>query len=141
MLDYEHPQHEMICFKIQLPGHLVFIFSIYRPPSADDSICDAISSHINTIQEFHPRSEIIALGDMNVHHEEWLGNKKADIHGVCAFEFVVLTNLHQPDGDDSKLDLSLTTSPDNHVQLTLHLVSLTMVLYLRWPAIVFLHPA
>ncbi len=63
---------------------------------------------------------------MNAHHEEWLGSKKTDIHGVCAFEFAVLNNnLHQqlvdaptrfsPKGDDSKLDLFLTTSPDNHV--------------------------
>ena len=113
----------MLCLKLQLPGRLVFMFCVYRPPSADDSIYDVMSEKIDAIQELHPRSEIIVLGDMNAHHEEWLGSKQTDGHGECALEFAVL-NLHQlvdvptgigKDGNCSKLDLFLTTSPDNHV--------------------------
>ena len=48
----------------------MFIFCIYRPPSADDSIYDAITEKGDAIQELHPKSEVIVLGDMNAHHEE-----------------------------------------------------------------------
>lgn len=122
--EYEHPQHEMICLKLSLPGRTVFMFCIYRPPSSDDSIYDVIAEHIDTIQGISPRSEIIVLGDMNAHHEEWLGSKKTDTHGESAFDFALIHNLHQlveqptrhgRDGSCSKLDLLLTTSPDNHV--------------------------
>ncbi|XP_071478923.1 uncharacterized protein [Diadema antillarum] len=124
MPQYESLYHELICQKINLPGRMIFIFCVYRPPSADDSIYDVISDHIDTIQELHPRSEIIVLGDLNAHHEEWLGNTKTDAYGESAFDFATLNNLHQlvddptrigKDGSCSKLDLFLTTSPDNHV--------------------------
>ena len=102
----------------------MFIFCIYRPPSADVSIYDAITDKIDAIQEIHPKSEVIVLGDMNAHHEEWLGGRKTDTHGDSAFQFAVLNNLHQlvdlptrtgKDGECSKLDLFLTTSSGNHV--------------------------
>ena len=105
-------------------SELVFIFCIYRPPSADDSIYDAITEKIDAIQERHPKSEVIVLGDMNAHHDEWLGSKKTGAHGDSVFEFAVTNNLHQlvdlptrtgKDGECSKLDLFLTTSPDNRV--------------------------
>ena len=124
MPQFESLQHEMICLKINLPGRMVFMFYVYRPPSADDTIFDVISNYIDTIQELHPRSEIIVLGDLNAHHEEWLGSNKTDAHGESAFDFPTLNNLHQlvedptrigRDGSCSKLDLFLTTSPDNHV--------------------------
>lgn len=124
MPDFEHLHHEMICLKLLLPGCLVFMFCIYRPPSDDDYVYDEISENIDTIQELHPKSEIIVLGALNAHHEDWLGSKKTGIHCGCAHEFAILNNLHQlvddhtrigKDGNCSKLDLFLTTSPYNHV--------------------------
>ena len=76
----------MICLKLQL----VFIFCIYRPPSAD-----GITEKIYAIQEFHPKFEVIVLGDMNAHHEEWLGSRETYAHGDSTFEFIVLNHLRQ----------------------------------------------
>ena len=44
MPQYESLQHEMICLKLSLPGRMVFMFCVYRPPFADDSIYDVISA-------------------------------------------------------------------------------------------------
>ena len=43
MPDFEHQQYEFICLKLNLPGRLVFIFCVYRPPSDDDSMMSYLS--------------------------------------------------------------------------------------------------
>ncbi|KAL7640504.1 UNVERIFIED_CONTAM: hypothetical protein RMT77_008779 [Armadillidium vulgare] len=101
-----------------------FICSLYLSPNSTDypKFFDYLNSKIEHILSSSPFSEIIILGDFNVHHRQWLSSSSHDPAGELAFNFSIQNNLEQlvhlpsriPDrlGDEPNiLDLFLTSYP------------------------------
>src|ERR1700755_2185976 len=96
------------------------ICSVYLSPNSTDYLkfFDYLNSKIEHILSSSPFSEIIILGDFNVHHRQWLSSSSHDTAGERAFHFVIQNDLEQlvqlptPLGDESNiLDLFLTSYP------------------------------
>ncbi|KAL7643214.1 UNVERIFIED_CONTAM: hypothetical protein RMT77_006505 [Armadillidium vulgare] len=101
-----------------------FICSVYLSPNSTDytKFFDYLNSKIEHILSSSPFSEIIILGDFNVHHRQWLSSSSHDTAGERAFHFAIQNDLEQlvqlptriPDrlGDEPNiLDLFLTSNP------------------------------
>src|SRR6201990_3728003 len=83
---------------------------------------DYLNSKIEHILSSSPFSEIIILGDFNVHHRQWLSSISHDPAGELAFNFSIQNNLEQLVhlstrildrlGDEPNIiDLFLTSNP------------------------------
>ena len=66
--------------------------SMYRSPRSGDSIYDCLMTSMSHIQELHPKSCFIFVGDLNAQHQGWLNSDATDTHGVVALDFKNLTN-------------------------------------------------
>ena len=101
-----------------------FICSVYLSPNSTDypKFFDYLNSKIEHILSSSPFSEIIILGDFNVHHRQWLSSSSHDTAGERAFHFAIQNDLERleqlptciPDrvGDEPNiLDLFVTSNP------------------------------
>ena len=101
-----------------------FICCVYLSPTTTDypKFFQYLNSKLEHIISISPFSEVIILGDFNVHHREWLSSPVTDIPGILTREFAILNDLEQlvhtptrvPDrcADVSNiLDLFLTSNP------------------------------
>lgn len=123
----ETGQKDILWLKICLKTSTKFICCIYRSPSDSNfvQLFDSISEKIDHLISEHPSSEVIILGDFNVHNKEWLGSSKTDPQGRAAADFATsnaLTNLVQQPTyfpristhSSNPLDLFLTTNPESY---------------------------
>ena len=104
-----------------------YICAVYLSPNSTDyqKFFDYLNSKVEHILSKFPFSEIIILGDFNVHHHLWLSSSHTDQPGELAFNFSVLNNLEQliqhptriPDRPGERaniLDLYLTSHPSSY---------------------------
>ena len=70
------PGFQLIWLKISLPNTSKFICTLYRSPNSTDHelLFDHLSKSIDAIILHSPRSEMIILGDFNVHNPDWLAH-------------------------------------------------------------------
>ena len=112
--------------KISLPHTKKYICTLYRSPNSisHELLFDNLSKSIETITLQPPRSEIIVLGDLNIHNSNWLSYSSnfTNLAGHEAEAFAIVNDLTQvnseptrvPDraGDKANtLDLFLTSNP------------------------------
>ena len=64
-----------------------FICSLYRNPDLDDQIFDCFLTSMAAVQAEDVRATFLFVGDLNVHHQEWLASLTTNHHGVAAFDF------------------------------------------------------
>ena len=125
--DLLSPGFQLIWLKISLPSISKLICTLYRSPNSTNHelLFDHLSKSIDTITLHSPRSEIIIIGDFNVHNPNWLTQYShiTSPAGRDAEAFPIVNDLSQlisePTrttdrlGDKSNtLDLFLTPSPD-----------------------------
>lgn len=116
---------DTLWLKVTLKSSTKFICCVYRSPNDNSfrEFFESLSGKIDTILSNYPSSEVIVLGDFNVHNKEWLGSAKTDPQGRVAEAFALsndVTNIiHEPKYfprapglSPSLLDLFLTTNPD-----------------------------
>ena len=48
-----------------------------------------------TVQAEDVRASFLFVGDLNGHHQEWLGSTIANRHGVAAFDFATVSGCDQ----------------------------------------------
>src|ERR1700755_652998 len=72
-----------------------FICSVYLSPNSTDyaKFFDYLNSKIEHILSSSPFSEIIILGDFNVHHRQWLSSSSHDTADERAFHFAIPTRI------------------------------------------------
>ena len=92
---YECKCHEILCSKIYSRFYNIYIFAVYRNPTADDTIYDCLLEQISKIQTNDPKASFIVCGDINAHHREWLSSRNTDSHGRSAFKFSTFAGLDQ----------------------------------------------
>ena len=125
--------YQLLWLKVSLHNSSKHICCLYRSPNNPEisPLLEHLTNCIESIQENSPTSEIIILGDFNVHNADWLryssskGIKK--VHGTETETFAILNCLtqlvkdptHIPDIAEQKantLDLYLTSKPEIYHQ-------------------------
>ena len=72
-----------------------YVFSLYRNPYLDDRIFDCLLASMASVQTEDIRASFLFVGDLNGHHQEWLGSTTANRHGVAAFDFATVSGYDQ----------------------------------------------
>src|ERR1700755_643843 len=124
VFNLESSEFSTLWLKLSCNSTTKFICSVYLSPNSTDypKFFDYLNSKIEHILSSSPFSEIIVLGDFNVHHRQWLSFSSHDPAGELAFNFSIQNNLEQlvqlptriPDrlGNEPYLiDLFLTSYP------------------------------
>ena len=121
-----NPSFQLLWFKVSLPHTTRYICTLYRSPNSKNHelLFDHLSNSIEAITLQYPRSEIIALGDFNIHNSGWLSysSNVTNLAGREAEAFATVNDLTQviseptrvPDraGDKANtIDLFLTSNP------------------------------
>ena len=96
--DLFSPGFQLIWLKISLPNTSKFICTLYRSPNSNNhELYDHLSKSIETITLQSPHSEIIILGDFNVHNPDWLtySSNITSPAGRDADTFAIVNDLTQ----------------------------------------------
>ena len=124
--DLSNPGFQLFWLKMSLPHATKYICTLYRSPNSNNHelLFDHLSKSIEIINLQSPRSEIIFLGDFNIHNSDWLtySSNVTNPAGREAEAFALVNDLTQviseptrvPDhaGDKANtLDLFLTPNP------------------------------
>ena len=60
-----------------------YVYSLYCNPDQDDRIYDCLLTSMAAVQAEDVRASILFVGDLNDHHQEWLGSAMTNSHGVA----------------------------------------------------------
>ena len=98
-------------------GQNLYVFSVYRNPDLDDRIFDCLLASMAAVQADDIRGSILFVGDLNGHHQEWLGSTTTNRRGVAAFDFATVSGYDQlvvgpTHARGGKLDHLMTDVPD-----------------------------
>ena len=79
----------------------LYVFSLYSNSDLDDRMFDCLLTSIAAVQAEDVRASFLFVGDLNGHHQEWLGSTTTNRHVVAAFDFATVSGLRsvgcQPD--------------------------------------------
>ena len=73
----------------------LYVYSLYRNPDLDDPIFDCLLASMAAVQAEDVRASFLFEGDLNGHHQEWLGSTTTNRHGVAAFDFATVSSCNQ----------------------------------------------
>ena len=73
----------------------LYVFSLYHNPDLEDRIFDCLLASMAAVQAEDVRSFFLFVGDLNGHHQEWLGSTTTNRHGVAAFDFTTVSDCDQ----------------------------------------------
>ena len=86
---------EMLVFRVCGVRQNLYVYSLYRNPDLDDRIFDCLLTSMATVQAEDVRASFLFVGDLNGHHQEWLGSTTPNRHGVAAFDFATVSGCDQ----------------------------------------------
>ena len=86
---------EMLVFRVCGVRQNLYEFSLYRDPDIDDRIFDCLLASMAAVQAEDIRASFLFVGDLNGHHQEWLGSTTTNRHGVAAFDFATVSGCDQ----------------------------------------------
>ena len=107
----------MLVFMVCGVRQNLYVHSLYRNPDLDDRIFDCLLASMAAVQAEDVRASFLFVGDLNGHHQEWLGSTTTNCHGVAAFDFATVSGCDQlvvgpTHACDGTLDLLMTDVPD-----------------------------
>ena len=116
-LKFESGCCEMLVFMVCGVRKNHYVYSLYRIPDLDERIFYCLLASMAAGQAEDVRKSILFIGDLNGHHQEWLGSTNTNRHGVAAFNFatevkgdqLVVSPTHARDGTHDRL---MTDVPD-----------------------------
>ena len=86
---------EMLVFRECSAGQNFYVFSLYRNPDLDNRIYYCLLTAMATVQAADARDSFLFVGDLNGHHQEWLGSTTTNRHGVAAIDFATVSGCDQ----------------------------------------------
>ena len=86
---------EILFFRVCGVRQNLYVFSLYRNPDLDDRIFDCLLPSMAAVQAEDVRASFLFVGDLNDHHQEWLGSTTTNRHGVAAFDFATVSGCDQ----------------------------------------------
>ena len=95
----------------------LYVFSLYCNPDLDDLIFDCLLASIAAVHAEDVRASFLFVGDLNGHHQKWLGSMTMTRHGIAAFDFATVSGCDQvvvgpTHARGGTLDLLMTDVPD-----------------------------
>ena len=81
---------EMLVFRVCGMTQNLYVYSVYRNPDLDDRIFYCLLASMAAVQAEDVRASFLFVGDLNGHHQEWLGSTTTNRHRVAAFDFATL---------------------------------------------------
>ena len=81
---------KMLVFRVCGVRQNLYVFGLYRNPHLDDRIFDCLLTSMAAVQAEDVRASFMFVGDLNGHHQEWLGSATTNRHGVPAFDFATV---------------------------------------------------
>ena len=85
----------MVVFRVCGVRMNLYVYSLYRNPDLDDRIFDSLLASMAAVQAKDVRASFLFVGDLNGHHQEWLGSTTTNRHGVAAFDFATVSDCDQ----------------------------------------------
>ena len=73
----------------------LYVYSLYRNPDLDARIFDCLLASMGAVQAVYVRASFLFVGDLNGHHQEWLGSTTTNRHGFAAFGFATVSGCNQ----------------------------------------------
>ena len=75
----------------------LYVFSLYRNPDLDDRIFYCLQASMAAVQAEDVRASFLFVGNLNIHHQEWLGSTNTKRHGVAvaAIDFATVFGCDQ----------------------------------------------
>ena len=67
-----------------------YVYSLYRNPDLDDRIFYCLLELMAAVKAEDVRASFMFVGDLNGHHQEWLGSTTTNRYGVAAFDFTTV---------------------------------------------------
>ena len=86
---------EMLLFRVCGAKQNFCFFTLYCNPDIDDRIEDCLLTATAAVQSADVRPSFLFVGDLNGHHQEWLGSITMNRHGVAAFDFATVSGCDQ----------------------------------------------
>ena len=95
----------------------IYVYSLYHNPHLDDRIFDCLLASMAAVQAEDVCASFLFVGDLNGHHQEWLGSTTMTHHGVAAFDFETVSGCDQlvvgpTHARGGTFDLLMTDGPD-----------------------------
>ena len=108
---------EMMVFRVCGLRQNLYLHCLYRNPDIDDRIFDCLLASMAAVQAEDVRASFLFGGDLNGHHQEWLGSMTTNRHGLAAFDFAIVSGCDQlvvglTHARGGTLDLLMTNVPD-----------------------------
>ena len=93
------------------------LFSLFRNTDLDERIFDCLPTSMAAVQAEDVRASFLFVGDLNGHHQEWLGSTTTNRHAVAAFDFATVSGCDQlvvgpTHARGGTLDLLMADVPD-----------------------------
>ena len=86
---------EMLDFRARGVRQNLYEYSLYHNPDLDDRIFDCLLAPMAAVQAEDVRASFLFVGDLNGHHQEWLGSTTTKCHRVAAFDFTTVSGCDQ----------------------------------------------
>ena len=87
--------YEMLVFRVCGTRQNFHVFSLYRDPDVDHRIYDCLLTAMAAVQAADVRASFLFAGNLNGHHQEWLGSTTMNLHGVATLEFATVSGCDQ----------------------------------------------
>ena len=71
--------------------HNLSLYSLCRNPDLDDRIFECLLASMAAVQAEDVRASFLFVGDLNGHHQEWLGSTTTNRHVVAALAFATVS--------------------------------------------------
>ena len=81
----------MLVFRVCGMRQNLCVYSLYLNPHLDDWIFFCLLASMAAVQAEDVRASFLFVGDLNGHHQEWLGPMNTNQHGVAAFDFATVS--------------------------------------------------
>ena len=108
---------EMLVFRVCGARQNFYMFGLYRNIDQDDRIYDCLLTAMAAMQAVDVHASFLFVGNLNGHHQEWLGSSTMNHHGVGALNFATVSGCDQlvlspTHAHGRTLELLMTDIPD-----------------------------
>ena len=86
---------QMLVFRVCGVIQKLYVFSLYHNQDRDDRIFDCLQASMAAVQPEDIRACFEFVGDLNSHHQEWLGSTTTNRHRVEAFDIETVSGCDQ----------------------------------------------
>ena len=108
---------EMLVFRVCGARQKFYVFCLYRNPDLDDRIYDCLPTAMAAVQAADVHASFLFAGDLNGHHQEWLGSTITNRHFDVVLDFATVSGCDQlvigpTDVRGGTIDFLMTDVPD-----------------------------